>query len=272
MGWFGRKPKVAVEDVGVALFWSAMEELTLMLAARGFDIKDDEILRSRASSFVAPACNVAPDQAAQLAKNIAQLQTVARKVAARAEGQFLDELARRPVPLPDATGEQRYGPNWEAVESLVELLSGWMRQEDWQDIIAGVLSMRSGPPHPAKQRMKDLKSQAVYIAGKKGRELGLDDQIAFAESDAGLAVQQAAGSATFLQACLALGLSQAQAVSLVRLEATSAAEALVIGSDNLETPFYAALTASFIKQLLGADEYERAKRDFRKASEELGQT
>jgi hypothetical protein len=62
----------------------------------------------------------------------------------------------------------------------------------------------------------------------------------------------------------------AQAVSPVRLEATNAVEALVIGSDNLETPFYAAMASSFIKQILGADEYERASEDFRKASDDLG--
>lgn len=272
MGWFGRKPKVPVEDVGVALYWSAMEELTPMLAARGYDIKGDDILRSRAAHFVGPACNVAPDQAAQLAKNMDQLKVVARNVAGTVERQFLDELARRPVPSADATGERRYGPNWEAVESFVESLSTWMAPEDWQAIIAGVVSLRAGPPHPAKERMKDLKAQAVYAAGQKGRELALDDQTAFAEADVGVAVQQAAGTATFLQACRALGLTQAQATSPVRLEATSAAEALVIGSDNLDTPFYAALTASFIKQILGADEYERAKQDFRKASKELGET
>jgi hypothetical protein len=272
MGWFGRKPKVPVEDVGVALFWSAMEELTPMLAARGFDIKGDDILRSRAGNFVAPACNVPPEQAAHLAKHMDQLMAMARNVAATAEPQFLDDLARRPVPPPDATGERRYGPNWEAVESFVESLSDWMSTEDWQGIIAGVLSLRAGPPHPAKERMKNLKAQAVYAAGQKGRELRLGDQIAFAQADAGVAVQYAAGSATFLQACRALGVTQAQAVSPVRLEATSAAEALVIGSNNLETQFYAALASSFVKQILGADEYERAERDFRKASEDLGQT
>jgi hypothetical protein len=247
-----------------------MEELTPMLASRGYDIKGDDILRSRASNFVGPACNVAPDQAAQLAKNMDQLKVVARNVAVAAERQFLEELASRPVPPPDAVGEQRYGPNWEAVDSFVASF-GWLPPEDWQGIIAGVLSLQTGPPHPAKERIKELKSQAVYFAGEKGRELGLDDQIAFAQGDAGLAVQSAAGSAEFLQACRALGLSQSQAAGPVRLEATNAAEALVIGSDNLETPYYAALTASFIKQILGADEYERAKRDFHETSEELGE-
>lgn len=271
MGWFGRKPKIPVDDVGTALFWQAMEALTPMLAARGYDIKDDDILRSRASKVVAPACNVRPDQAAQLAKNMDQLMAAARNIAATAEPQFLDELSRRPAPPPDATGERRYGPNWEAVESFVESLSGWLPPEEWQDIIGGVLSLRTGPPHPAKERMKALKGQAVYAAGQKGRELGLDDQIAFAQADVGAAVQYAASETTFLEACRALGVTPAQAVSPVRLEATNAVEALVIGSDNLKTPFYAAMASSFIKQILGADEYERASEDFRKASDDLGQ-
>jgi hypothetical protein len=272
VGWFGRKPKIAVEDVGTALFWQATEALTPMLAARGYDIKGDDILRSRAGKVVAPACNVAPDEAAQLAKNIDQLMAKARNIAATAEPRFLDELARRPAPPPDATGEQRYGPNWEAVESFIESLSGWLPPEEWQGIIGGVLSLRAGPPHPAKEHMKNLKAQAVYAAGQKGRELGLDDQIAFAQADAGAAVQYAAGEVTFLEACQALGVTRTQAAGPVSLEATNAAEALVIGSDNLETQFYAALASTYIKQRLGADVYERESEDFRKASEDLGQT
>ena len=38
MGWFGRKAKMPVEDVGVALYWSAIEELTRSLAHRGYDL------------------------------------------------------------------------------------------------------------------------------------------------------------------------------------------------------------------------------------------
>ncbi len=249
-----------------------MEDLTSILGARGYDIKGDDLLRARAGKVVAPACNIAPDQAARLSKSMDELQLVARQVAEMAERQFLEELASRPVPPADATGEQRYGPNWEAVEAFVESLADWVSTEDWHHIIAGVLSLRTGPPHPAKQRMKDLKANAVYAAGKKGRELGLDDQIAFVKGDVAAAVQQAVGSATFLQACRALGITQAQAAGPVRIEAVSAAQALVIGADNLEGPFYAALTASFVKQILGAEQYEEVKRDFRTATEELGQS
>jgi hypothetical protein len=49
-------------------------------------------------------------------------------------------------------------------------------------------------------------------------------------------------------------------------------EALVIGSDNLDTPFYAALCSPFVKQILGDEEYERTQREFGKASEGLGET
>jgi hypothetical protein len=245
-----------------------MEELTPMLAARGYDIKADEILQSRAAKFVGPACNVAPDLGAQLAKNMDQLKVVARNVAVEAERQFLDELATRPVPPHDATGGQRYGPNWQAVESLIESLSDWMPTEDWQAIIGGSMSLR----HPAMERMKNLKAQAQYAAGQKGRELGLDDQIAFAQADISTVMQQAAGSTTFLQACGTLRLTQAQAASTVRLDATSAVQALVIGSDNMDTPFYAALCSPFVKQILGEEEYERTQLEFRKASEGLGET
>jgi hypothetical protein len=272
VGWFGRKPKVAVEEIPLLLYARATEQVEQSLAARGHDVLNDPVLHERVGKFVAPASNVSQERARDLAAHPDKFNATVRSIAATAETEFLHDLASKPPPHRDAVRADRYGTNWKAVESFIYSIVS-ISATDWQGIAGGALSLMGGPPHPAKERMRNLKAQAQYQGGKKARELDLDDQVALAQADVIEVIHRACEEdpqSPFQQACRDLGVSGSQAIGPVRRESTSTAMALVVGSENLETQFYAALSAAFTKQILGAQAYEQAKREFREASEELG--
>ncbi len=56
-----------------------------------------------------------------------------------------------------------------------------------------------------------------------------------------------------------------QASGRVAMEANCAVEAIVIGSDQLETQFYSVLCAAFARQIVGDEEFKKAEEEFRQA-------
>ncbi len=266
MGLFGRRrSRAKLEQARVALYACTMTAAEAALRRDGHEVKGDPVLRARLGKLVASAMNrVTLDEVDNIARHPDQLGRRAGVVAQRCREQFIHDLTTNPPQVPSAKGEARYGPNWRQVEFFLANIRK-MTVADLQSVIEAVVGTVAGPAHPAKQRMQDLKDQARYVAGETVRRLGLADQVALAEADLEAAVQHFL-TPLFAEACRSTGIYAYHASEALVLEVRAAGLAAVVGSANLETPFYAALASSFVREILGREEYEKSKAEFEQLS------